>query len=97
MTEGRTSIYFLAALGFAHAIMWPAIWPMSLKGLGKYTKTGAALLIMGIAGGAIIPPLFGYLIDSMGSQQSAYILMVPCYLYILYFALWGHKAGYKKP
>lgn len=96
MTDGRTSIYFLAALGFAHAIMWPAIWPMSLKGLGKYTKTGAALLIMGIAGGAIIPPLFGYLIDSMGSQQSAYILMVPCYLYILYFALWGHKAGYKK-
>jgi FHS family L-fucose permease-like MFS transporter len=96
VTTGRTSIYFLAALGLAHAIMWPAIWPMSLKGLGKYTKTGAALLIMGIIGGAIIPPLFGWLIDKMGSQTNAYIIMIPCYLYILFFAVKGYKIGYKK-
>jgi FHS family L-fucose permease-like MFS transporter len=95
LTTGRTSIYCLAALGIANAIMWPAIWPMSLKGLGKFTKTGSALLIMGIIGGALIPPLFGWLIDSMGSQASAYVILIPCYLYILYFAVSGHKVGYK--
>lgn len=94
-TTGRTSIYCLAALGIANAIMWPAIWPMSLKGLGKFTKTGSALLIMGIIGGALIPPLFGWMIDSMGSQASAYVILIPCYLYILYFAVRGHKVGYK--
>lgn len=95
-TEGRTSIYFLAALGLAHSIMWPAIWPMSLKGLGKFTKTGAALLIMGIAGGAILPLAYGHLVDTMHNQP-AYIILIPCYLYILFFAIWGHKIGYKKP
>lgn len=93
-TSGRTSIYCLAALGIANAIMWPAIWPMSLKGLGKFTKTGSALLIMGIIGGAIIPPLFGWLIDAMGNQASAYVILLPCYLYILYFSVKGHKVGY---
>lgn len=96
LTSGRISIYCLAALGIANAIMWPAIWPMSLKGLGKFTKTGSALLIMGIIGGAIIPPLFGWMIDMMGSQASAYIILIPCYLYILYFAVSGHKVGYKE-
>jgi fucose permease len=94
-TTGRTSIYCLAALGIANAIMWPAIWPMSLKGLGKFTKTGSALLIMGIIGGALIPPLFGWLIDTMGSQASAYVILIPSYLYILYFAVSGHKVGYR--
>lgn len=95
LTSGRTSIYCLAALGIANAIMWPAIWPMSLKGLGKFTKTGSALLIMGIIGGALIPPLFGWMIDSMGSQASAYVILIPCYLYILYFAVSGHRVGYR--
>lgn len=94
-TSGMTSIYFLASLGFAHAIMWPAIWPMSLKGLGKFTKTGSALLIMGIAGGAILPLLYGKMVDISGNR-AAYWVMIPCYLYILFFALAGHKIGYKK-
>lgn len=94
LTTGRTSIYSIAALGIANAIMWPAIWPMSLKGLGRHTKTGSALLIMGIIGGAIIPPVFGWLIDIMGSQTSAYVILIPCYLYILYFSVAGHKVGY---
>lgn len=94
-TTGKTSIYFLASLGFAHAIMWPAIWPMSLKGLGKFTKTGSALLIMGIAGGAILPLLYGKMVDVSGNRAS-YWVMIPCYLYILFFALAGHKIGYKK-
>lgn len=94
-TTGKTSVYFLASLGFAHAIMWPAIWPMSLKGLGKFTKTGSALLIMGIAGGAILPLLYGKMVDISGNR-AAYWVMIPCYLYILFFALAGHKIGYKK-
>ncbi|MBS1771966.1 MAG: sugar MFS transporter [Bacteroidetes bacterium] len=95
MMHGNASIYCLAGLGFAHAIMWPAIWPMSLKGLGKFTKTGSALLIMGIAGGALIPLLYGKMVDNIGNQQ-AYWIMIPCYIYILFFATVGHKIGYKK-
>ncbi len=93
-TEGYTSVYFIAALGFANAIMWPAIWPLSIDGIGKYIKTGSALLIMGIAGGALLPLLYGYLadIESIGTTQ-AYWIMVPCYLFILFFAVRGHKIG----
>src|SRR3546814_4318296 len=76
-TSGFASIVCIALLGLAHSIMWPAIWPLSLDGLGKFTKIGSALLIMGIAGGAIIPPIYGALADSMNPQQ-AYWIMIPC-------------------
>lgn len=95
-TKGIVSVSFLAALGFANAIMWPAIWPMSLKGLGKFTKTGAALLIMGIVGGAVIPPAYGRLADVLNPRM-AYLIMIPCYLFILFFAVKGYKIGYKEP
>jgi len=93
-TEGFTSVMFIAALGLANAIMWPAIWPLSIDGIGKFIKTGSALLIMGIAGGALLPLLYGYLadIESIGTNQ-AYWIMVPCYLFILFFAVKGHKMG----
>lgn len=93
LTSGKTSILMLSLLGFTHAIMWPAIWPMSIKGLGRHTKTGSALLIMGIAGGAIIPLIYGYLSDSTGNLQSSFWIMIPCYLFILFFATVGHKLG----
>ncbi|MBZ0097718.1 MAG: glucose/galactose MFS transporter, partial [Taibaiella sp.] len=93
-TSGITSVFFLAALGLAHSIMWPAIWPMSLKGLGKFTKRGAAFLIMGIAGGAVLPLVYGWLGDR-SNLQTAYWIMIPCYLYILYFSVSGHKVGYR--
>jgi len=94
LTDGYTSILAVAALGFANSIMWPAIWPLAIEGLGKFIKTGSALLIMGIAGGAILPLLYGYLSDqeSVGPTQ-AYWIMVPCYLFILFFAVSGHKMG----
>ncbi len=94
MTEGYTSILMIAALGFANSIMWPAIWPLAIEGLGKFIKIGSALLIMGIAGGALLPLLYGYLADleSVGATQ-AYWIMVPCYLFILFFAVKGHKIG----
>ena len=73
-------------------MLFRSIFPLGIEGLGKFTKTGSALLIMGIAGGAILPLVYGKFTEVVGSQQ-AYWLMLPCYLYILYFAVKGHKAG----
>ncbi len=93
-TSGYVSVGFIAALGLANSLMWPAIFPLAIHGLGKYTKLGSALLIMAIAGGAILPPVYGILLD-MWNAQMAYIIAFPCYAFILYFALKGHKAGLK--
>lgn len=111
-TEGFTSVLFVAALGIANALVWPAIWPLALDGLGKFTKTASALLIMAISGGAIIPPLYGALVDhqkatlitngveditaSAEAASFGYWILLPCYLIILYYAFWGHKVGLKK-
>jgi glucose/galactose transporter len=84
------TITFVALLGFANAIVWPAIWPLALKGLGELTAKGSALLIMGIAGGAFLPLVYGGVSTSVG-QQAAYWMMLPCYLFILYYAIWGCK------
>jgi MFS transporter, FHS family, L-fucose permease len=94
-TSGYVSILFIALLGLANALMWPAIFPLAIDGLGRFTKMGSALLIMGIAGGAIIPQLYGYLTRPDGlalSSQSAFFWCVlPCYLFILYYAIRGYK------
>ena len=89
-THGYVSVLFIALLGLANALMWPAIWPLSIAGLGKFTKIGSSLLIMGIVGGAIIPPLYGFLVSKMPSNL-AYFIMLPCYIFILYYAAAGHK------
>ena len=96
-TTGTTSVFFIAILGLANALVWPAIWPLAINGLGKFTKTASALLIVGIAGGALLPKLWASLGESksIGFQQ-AYWIMIPCYLFILYFAISGHKVGLKK-
>ncbi len=92
------SVIFIALLGLANSLMWPAIFPLGIQGLGKFTKIGSAIMIMGIAGGAIWPLFYGFLQEKVGLHfQSAYfIAIVPCYLYILYFAIAGHKVGIKK-
>lgn len=96
-TSGVTSFWFVALLGLANSLMWPAIFPLGIKGLGNFTKIGSAIMIMGIAGGAIWPLVYGYLKDSLGIDfQHAFLYtMVPGYLYIVYFATWGHKIGKK--
>lgn len=93
LTTGYTSVAFVAALGFANAMMWPAIFPLAIKGLGRHTEAGSALLIMGIVGGAIIPQLFVHLKEHFNFQLVFMALMVPCYLYILYYGMAGHKVG----
>lgn len=92
VTPGITSVIFIALLGLANSLMWPAIWPLAIGGLGKFTKTGSALLVMAIAGGAILPLVYGKISLSLGNQQG-YLILIPCYLYILYFAIKGHKLG----
>jgi MFS transporter, FHS family, L-fucose permease len=110
-TDGFVSVLFVAALGIANALVWPAIWPLALTGLGKFTKIASALLIMAISGGAIIPPLYGMLVDikkealisngmfealAIGEATSfGYWILLPCYLIILYYAFSGHKVGLK--
>lgn len=90
-STGFTSVFCIALLGLSNAIMWGAIWPLAIDGLGKFIKTGAALLVMGISGGAILPLIYGALADSMGSTQNAYVLMIPLYLFVYYYAVWGQK------
>ena len=93
LTSGYTSIVFIALLGFANALMWPAIFPLAIDGLGKFTKIGSAILIMGIAGGAIIPQLYARLATQWGPQAAFVTIVTPCYLYILYYGLRGYKTG----
>ena len=84
-------VFFVALMGLAHALVWPSVWPLALKGLGKFTAQASALLIMGIAGGAILPLIFGQIAETSGDMQSAYWIAIPCYLFILFYALKGHK------
>lgn len=93
-TPADASIWFLALLSLANSLMWPAIFPLAIFGLGHHTKTGSALLIMAIAGGAVLPMVFGSLTSSFGYQAS-YWMLFPFYLIILYFAVSGHKVGIK--
>ena len=85
------TLLLIAVLGLANAIVWPAVWPLALSGLGSLTSVGSALLIMGIAGGAFGPLFWGLASGSGLGQQGAYIVMLPCYLFILFYAVKGHK------
>ncbi|MCA0392553.1 MAG: sugar MFS transporter [Proteobacteria bacterium] len=93
LTHGYVSVGFIAALGLANAMMWPTIFPLAIKGLGRHTEAGSALLIMGIAGGAIVPQLFAVLKQHFDFQAVFLALALPCYLVILHYALAGHRAG----
>jgi len=91
----KNAIFFLAGLGFSHSIMWGAIWGIAIDKLGKFTKSGASLLVVAIVGGAVIPLIFGFIQDAVESFQTAYWLFIPCYLFILYYAVEGRKLGLK--
>lgn len=98
-------ILLVALMGLSNALCWPAIWPMALQDLGGYTKIGGALLIMAIIGGAIFPLMYGALADSINianetqpitetvksGNQIAYLILLPSYIMILFFAIKGHK------
>ncbi|MBZ9730655.1 sugar MFS transporter [Salegentibacter sp. JZCK2] len=89
-TDGYISVLCISLLGLANALVFPAIWPLALHGLGRFTKMGSSFLIMALAGGAILPLIYGYLADTF-DPQSAYWIVIPSYLYIWFFAAKGHK------
>jgi FHS family L-fucose permease-like MFS transporter len=92
VTSGKISVMFIALLGLANSLMWPAIFPLAIHGLGKFTKIGSAYLIMAISGAAVFPLLYGKLSQVLNTRE-AYLIIIPSYLFILYFATKGYKAG----
>lgn len=84
------SIWFVVLLGIPNSLTWAGIWPLAIDGLGRFTKVGASLLIMGLCGNAILPMVYGYFADQAGLRE-AYWVLFPCYLYLIYYAMWGHK------
>ena len=100
----RQAVYCVAGLGFAHSIMWGCIWALTISNLGKFTKSGASMLVISMVGGAVIPLLYGFLLDLIRQSgvatpenyQTAYIIFIPCYLYLLFYALVGYKVGRKR-
>jgi MFS transporter, FHS family, L-fucose permease len=91
LSSGSTAVTCIALLGLANAVMWPAIFPLAITGLGRFTQIGSAYLVMGIAGGAVIPQVYGVLEQRIGYQSAFLWLMLPCYLYILYYAVRGYR------
>ena len=84
------SIWFVVLLGLANSLVWAGIWPLALDGLGRFTKLGASVLIMGLCGNAIVPLFYGYLADRFDVRQ-AYWVLFPCYLYLVFYAIYGHR------
>ncbi len=84
------SLWFVVLLGFANSLTWAGIWPLALDGLGKFTKLGASIMIMGLCGNAMMPLGYGWIADHFGVRQ-AYWVILPCYLYLTYYAMVGHK------
>ncbi|HHT29715.1 sugar MFS transporter [Petrimonas mucosa] len=91
--EANASIWFLALIGFPNALIYAGIWPLSIRGLGRFTKTGSSLLIMGLSGNAVLPLIYGALADAYG-LRIGYWSLIPCFLYLVWFALMGHKIEY---
>ncbi len=92
MIDLPVPVLLVAFMGLANALMWPAIWPLAIAGLGSFTKTGAAILIMAILGGALLPPLYGALAGGTAEgHQMAYWILAPCYLFIGWYAMSGYK------
>ncbi|MBS1609547.1 MAG: sugar MFS transporter [Bacteroidetes bacterium] len=84
------SIWFVVLLGLANSLVWAGIWPLALDGLGRFTKLGASLMIMGLCGNAILPLVYGGLADEYGSRN-AYWVLFPCYIYLIFYAFYGYK------
>jgi len=98
--SGSVAVGCLAALGFANAVMWPAIFPLGIRDIGQFSNLGSAILVMGIVGGALIPPFYGWLykegnVFGFDFKTAFVFVMLVCYLYILWFGKKGHKMGFK--
>lgn len=90
VTPAEMSVYYIFLMALGCSLMWPALWPLAMADLGKFTKAGSSLLTMAIAGGAVMPLVRGYIQDIAGFQNS-YWICLPCFLFILYYGLAGYK------
>jgi glucose/galactose transporter len=88
--QADLSIWFVVLLGLANSLVWAGIWPLALDDLGRFTKLGASIMIMGLCGNAIMPLFYGYFADKLDVRQ-AYWVLLPCYLYLVFYAAKGHK------
>ena len=84
------SIWFVVMLGLANSLVWAGIWPLALDGLGRFTKIGASLMIMGLVGNALLPMVYGYLVDIFNARE-AYWVLFPCYVYLVFYAFRGYR------
>ena len=84
------SIWFVVLLGLANSLVWAGMWPLALDGLGRFTKLGASVMIMGLCGNAILPLVYGHFADLFNARL-AYWVLFPCYLYLVFYAFYGHK------
>lgn len=94
-TQGIVSIVFIILLSFSHALMWPGIWPLAIDKLGKHTPVASALLIMAISGGAVMPLIYGAWATAINDRHLPYLILIPCYLFIAFYSIRGHKIGKK--
>jgi len=93
-THGFTSVMFIAFLGLANSLMWPSIWPLAITELGRFTKIGSSMMVMAISGAAVLPLLYGRIAD-ISNPKTAYWIVIPIYLFVLYYATYGHKVRLK--
>ncbi|MBE5032377.1 sugar MFS transporter [Gallalistipes aquisgranensis] len=91
------SIWFIVPMGMANALIYAGIWPLAIRGLGRFTNLGSSLLVMGLCGNAFTPMIYGALADSIGVKM-AYVVLIPCFLYLIFYAFVGHKiTDWRKP
>ena len=91
LSSGETALWLIVLCGLMNSIMWPVIFPLAITGLGPFTKQGSSYLIMAIVGGALIPPLMGWLATHGGGLRVAFVVPALCYLYLLFYALSGYR------
>jgi glucose/galactose transporter len=84
------SIWCVVLLGLPNSLIYAGIWPLAIRNLGRFTKTGSSLLIMGLSGNAILPLIYGKIADNVGVRQ-AYWVLIPCFLYLIFYAVYGYK------
>jgi fucose permease len=89
-SEISISIWFLALLGLPNALIYAGIWPLAIRDLGRFTKTGSSIMVMGLVGNALLPLVYGHYADNVG-HRAAYWILLPCFLYLVFYAFYGHK------
>ncbi|WP_457071417.1 sugar MFS transporter [Hymenobacter sp. UYAg731] len=91
LSTGETALWLIVLCGLMNSIMWPVIFPLAITGLGPFTKQGSSYLIMAIVGGALIPPLMGWLATHGGGLRVAFVVPALCYMYLLFYAVSGYR------